>query len=611
MSRPTIAPELLAALTGDAPKRLIRKLDEDPQQAAGWEWVEAEGAWRVTSPKGEVVELRHALLSEPEHVGCSCLLAPRCLHLLATLSVLELAEEVPGEADASPAEGPPPEAGSLETGSPEAAPAGLALSASQRDAAERAWRAGVELLVSGAAGAGAALQAELLRSVHAARVQGLHRLASSGLRLVKATRELRSKSASGQLTALTDEAARWLEAAWLLRREGGELAGALGQSRRSYAQEGSLRLWGVASEAVLSRGGYAGVVTLLCDDEGRGYTLSNVRPGESGRALGAYDAGAEVGDLALSHRELGRAGLILQGATASQEGRLGSGKSVKAVRASGAAWGEVLAPWLKRALAEQAAEAAAALDLPPAERRAGSDLLAGEARVLGASAAALWLEAWAGEGAHHTLEGVVLNRSPALPALENLKLLARSPGLRLRWLGRCDPLVPGRVALIAIGPPAEEESPQEGPRLVLPEAWGGRCNLSLDRLSGANLEGIQRTPHRVEASAREDVDPLTLVRRRLERLALGGRSTLMGGVQQSVARDRARLSGALYGAGGVLLGRLAAAAAGEGRRVDGTLSPPDVEGLGRAFVAAATYERAARRARWAQGWGACAAGADA
>ena len=87
----------------------------------------------------------------------------------------------------------------------------------------------------------------------------------------KVTRELRRKSAGGQLAALTDEAARWLEAAWLLRREGGvDLAGALGQSRRNYAQEGSLRLWGVASEAVLSRAGYAGVVTLLCDDEGRG-----------------------------------------------------------------------------------------------------------------------------------------------------------------------------------------------------------------------------------------------------------------------------------------------------------------------------------------------------
>ena len=73
-SRPQVAPELLAALTSEAPKRLVRKLDKDPQQAAGWAWSWAEGCWRVTSPKGEVVELRELVLSQPAHPIPSTLL---------------------------------------------------------------------------------------------------------------------------------------------------------------------------------------------------------------------------------------------------------------------------------------------------------------------------------------------------------------------------------------------------------------------------------------------------------------------------------------------------------------------------------------------------------
>ena len=45
----------------------------------------------------------------------------------------------------------------------------------------------------------------------------------------------------------------------------------------------------------------------------------------------------------------------------------------------------------------------------------------------GVVARVCWRDA-SDRGVRHTLEGVVLNRSPALPALENLKLLARSPG---------------------------------------------------------------------------------------------------------------------------------------------------------------------------------------
>ncbi|MGE0708342.1 MAG: hypothetical protein AB7N76_18250 [Planctomycetota bacterium] len=611
--RPRVAPALVAELTEAAPARLLRKLDEDPRQAEAWTWEQAQDELLVRSPRGEVVRLlpREGALRAPEQVVCSCLLSPRCLHALAALALLEL-EDAPAAGPA--AVDPPPPA--LEPADEE----GLELSAGQREVAARAWRSGGELLAAGGAAAGAVQQAELLRVVHGARLAGLHRLGAAGTRLVSALRDLRGGRPEGALEALADEAAEWLEAAALLEApgrpsaagllaagpsaagaaapraaagpRGRALASAVGQARRSYAPEGSLRLWGLCAEPVVSRAGYAGVTTLLADEQGRCFSLANVRPGPAERALAAYEQGVEVGDATLSHRELARAGLILQGATASPEGRLGAGRGVRAVRAAGAPWSERLAARLGTPLAAQARAAAAALDAPPDRRRAGDDLLAGEGVVLGACSAALWLQV---EGS--PLRALPPATHPALPALENLRLLARAPGLELVWLGRCDPLRARTITLLAIAAkPAAERA------LVLPEAWGGRCNLGLDALNGAHLPGLERTPERFELDPGDDAAPLLPLRRRLERLALGGRTTLAGGAQRALLRDRALLEERALGGAAALLAALAQAAAGDLRAVDGTLAPPDLDALGRAFLAAARYERAARRALWLIGW---------
>jgi hypothetical protein len=141
----------------------------------------------------------------------------------------------------------------------------------------------------------------------------------------------------------------------------------------------------VLTEAVVARSGYAGAVTHLVDDKGRFYTRSDIAPGDAGRAAGAYDGAANIGDAVLPHRELCRSGLFVSDATASADGRLGAGQRVRAVRASEPSlWSsEVLAAKFAVPLADQLAKLAARDADPDELRPAGWDLVFVEGIVVG------------------------------------------------------------------------------------------------------------------------------------------------------------------------------------------------------------------------------------
>src|SRR5262249_54482931 len=130
------------------------------------------------------------------------------------------------------------------------------------------------------------------------------------------------------------------------------------------------------SVPVVAESGYGGVLTYLVDRDCQLWTVADLMPGGPERAAATGDATVALGEASLSHRQLGRAGLVVSGATASDVGALGAGKAVKAVRAQGAGWTEQpLAKLWAAPLAEQVARAFAALALPVTDRAAGSDLL--------------------------------------------------------------------------------------------------------------------------------------------------------------------------------------------------------------------------------------------
>ena len=90
-ARPSVSSEVLATVIEDAPDRVRRKLDREPGVAADWNWQVSDSVCTIRAGE-ETVRLNatNGVIEYVDDVCCSCLLSPRCYHLLACLSVLEV-----------------------------------------------------------------------------------------------------------------------------------------------------------------------------------------------------------------------------------------------------------------------------------------------------------------------------------------------------------------------------------------------------------------------------------------------------------------------------------------------------------------------------------------
>ena len=566
MTRPPIDPAVAAALTAAIPPRLIKKLDATPDLADAWTWSDTT----VTTDKGETVTLA-VEGGIVRSVTCSCLLAPKCLHVAAVVSALEPAAVSGIEPPSSDTWGRAPIPGQSAD-----------IDAGSAEIARTVFRVVADVLATGAETTGAFVQAELLRSIHACRTRGLHRLATVQTRILRSVRELRADRPEFDLEVLTADLRDALDVAHAIE-QGAAGDDVVGTARREYTPVGSLRLRGLFTEAVVARSGYAGAVTYLVDDRGRMFTRADVAPGDAGRAAGAYDAPAAIGDAVLPHRELCRAGLFVSEATASADGRLGAGQKVRAVRASEPSrWdADPLAARWAAPLGDQLAQVAAHDAAAEAARPAGWDLVFVDGTIVPGGLLAL------STGALVRLTTPLDQR--VLAARDNLAVLARSPGLALRAIARVRLGAPRQLELLAIAPLAGET------RLVLADAWHGRANLHYDRLSlpaVAEPRGLAVAPAPVIGPADELLAPL---RRRVERVVQGGAGTLPVHALPELEREAAALAArSLRGAADVMR-ELAALAHDAGRAMSGTRRAIDRTSFARAWLRAALYEDAARR----------------
>ncbi|MGW0599528.1 hypothetical protein ACWD11_20560 [Streptomyces sp. NPDC002776] len=440
--------------------------------------------------------------------------------------------------------------------------------------------AAAAVLDAGTDGAGAVVQAELLRAAHTARLAGLPRAAAAAVAVVTGLRAARGADPSYRLADLVTALHAVLSAAHRLpRATGPELAALRGSVRQPYTPDGSLRLYGLFSEPVLTATGYAGAVTWTADAQGRLYTVSDVAPGGAGRAVGAAERAVRIGDTALTHRELSRAGLAVSGATVSPTGRLGAGKGVRAVRAAGVAWdGDPLHRLWAVPVAEQALRALS---------EDGHDLLFLDITLLGTvrEAAGDCLLADCGG---LTVRLAAAHDHPALPDRDNLRLLAAAPGARLRVVARLSPAPHARAFLLGTAHPADPDA---------------RVDLGFDRLQHADLPGTAPTaPAPAVAASPPDEPPLHLLRRRVQQAASGGRRVLaFPGDSASDARRLGRLG---LATAGDLLEELHAAAADRDRDAFGRLIPADADRFARAWLGAAHYTAEVERTLCAAAWGA-------
>ncbi|MFF5209612.1 hypothetical protein [Streptosporangium sp. NPDC000396] len=676
---PPVEPHVAAAAVEDLTPRLRKKLDAAVERCAGLpvtvegqtvsvSWGEDAAVTLTPGPSGAV--------ADPGAARCSCLLAPRCLHRAAVLSACPVADTDAGTgtdtdtvpeagtvaaaepAAATPATDAGPTSGQVAAAGPvvQAEPADATPAASpgptsgQVAAAAELWGAAAAVLAGGVPGAGAVPQAELLRAAHTARLAGLPKAEAAALRVVRGLRAARARHDSHRLADLVSALCELLLISGRLT-EGDPDPALVGTTRRTYRPGEGLRVYGVCREPVISATGYGGVVTHLITDDGRWFSVADVKPGGPARARGAGTATVTLGAAALSHAQLARRGLLISGTTISPDGRLGSGKGVRANPVAGLPWSEgPLAALFARPLAEvaderfsgnawsdsQAVEAVGEpvgcdLVIVGAE---GDRVLARELRGSGDSGRGDGSGSVDGSGeaggsggsgrddgsgeaggsgeAEVPAEAAMVgpqgplirlapaNSHPDLAHVANLRQLASRPGLRVRVIGRLDPDRAATLRPLAVGPvPGAELT------LRLPPEWLDRADLGYDRLQGSHL------PPREACSPweeRADADPLAgsplwRVRRLVELAVSGGRRAVAESARSGDCQaQRAPLRRAGFETAAELVAALTAEADRRARDVFGRLADSDGDRYAWVWLAAAVHLRATERALVRASW---------
>ncbi|MFH8475906.1 hypothetical protein [Streptomyces sp. NPDC018000] len=612
---PPVAPDVLTDAVEQLSARLRKKLDAAISGCADQASATADGTVEVHFGENATVTLcpgPSGTVTNAEQAVCTCLLAPRCLHRAAVLGAAPIAD---GEGDAGAGDDSgtgKATASDTGAGPEEAAPTApaaevaatvvpsAALTAAQVLAATALWDAAAEALCAGVTGGGAVVQAELLRAAHTARLAGLPRAEAAGLRVVRGLRAARERSEGQRLSDLT-EAFRELLAGTALLASGSADTDAAGSARRVYEQGGSLRVYGLCREPVLSATGYGGVTTHLVGSDGAGYSVSDVRPGGLARVKGAGSASVALGGAVLDHAGLARGGLRIVGATVSADGRLGAGRGVSATPLRGVDWSEEPAAALFTRPVEEAMAAVLADGAPEAGGLGGTapSLLGCDVEVIGAAGDSVVARV-AGEGPLLRLRPA--HPHPELPHAANLRRIAEHPGLALRVLGRPDLNRAATLRSLAVGP-----VPGESATLRLPDAWKGRADLGYDRLQGENF------PRETAGSA--DCGPVTTgpdplaeaplwrVRRLLETGVAGGRRAVAeAGRGTDAASLSARLTRAELGVAAHLAQALTTEAGRRPRDTFGRLTDPSADAYTKAWLASAVHLAAAERSLVAASW---------
>ncbi|MEV5580165.1 hypothetical protein AB0L39_16560 [Streptomyces parvus] len=637
---PPVAPEVTATLVEGLSPRLRKRLDAAVTKLAAR--PAHRGGDTTTIEVDDETELRlHApggVVAQVEDITCGCLLAPACVHRAAAACAAPTADLAPPEPlgqpapeAAGPATDPTPVAASVSAThrtsvadpatdpttamamvpalatlrapvtdaapGPDPAPApGLTpdtappetATPDQRAAADALWAAGAAVLEAGVDGAGAVAQSALLRAAHTARLRHLPRAAGAALSVVTLLRAARAGDPSYRTAELVTALTELLGTARrVATASGAELAAVRGRVRRPYSPDGSLRLYGLFTEPVVTDSGHGGVRTWVAGADGRLFTVGDVAPGGVGRALGVADRAVRLGDSALTHRELGRAGLAVSGATVSPDGRLGAGKSVKAVTARGAAWTEPpLAALWETPPAEQAARALRSTSRYADPDGTGSDLLFLDVELLGAvrEPGGICLLALGEGGVPVRLTAA--DDDPALAHRDNLALLAAAPGTRLRIIGRLIPAAHPRLTLLACSHPAGE----------------GTIDLGLDRLRRADLPDPAAPAHVAppQPAGPGGQSPLYLLERRVEQTVPAGRAAL--GMLGDVTAETRRIRRGGLPTAAALLTALCASAAQRERDHFGRLLPADTDGFAAYWLAAARYSAAVSESLCSAAW---------
>jgi hypothetical protein len=542
--RPTVSPQLVAALIAATPERVRLRLDRTPDAAASWNWLANNEGWSVDTG-GETVTLPRTHIDAVEQLCCTCLLSPRCFHVLACLTRLQIA--IVKSTASTPA------TEQVEPTSSEAGDDLVEPDAKQRQAARELVQNVAQLLRVGVANAGVVVQSGLLRAIHQCRAEGLHRLAALGLRVVAGTGEFRARAPASDPAQLAEDVADVLETSRHLLAQKAVASFWIGTARRKQVPVRPRKLHGLFAEPILTRSGFTGAAVYFLGEDEWIYTASDVRPGDAQHARDAYLGGIEIGPLIQPAKQLARGLYLGTDLTASQDGRLGRGKDIKIVEQGQSTWQvEPIQERFGRPLTEQWNAVYAQASAPADARPAGWDFVFLVGAVHGAVGPDLLFQTSDGE---LPLRLAIANDSAPLYFRENLRMLSRAPGLRLHVVGRLNLQEPRIVAPLAIAAGGGDSDNADEPRLELPGALAGRVCLGFDEIQPQWL--LRSQPSAVVLSAgngaSEKDDPLGPLRRRWIAALLSGLASQRQSNTSTLAAETALLNRLGFSTGAALL----------------------------------------------------------
>ncbi|MGV3486520.1 MAG: hypothetical protein ACO1RT_19035 [Planctomycetaceae bacterium] len=599
--RPQINPLFLAELIESMPGRVRKRLDADPQVAHQWEWSFTEDRWLITAGE-ETVELRseNGVIRAHEHLQCSCLLTPKCFHVVACASILVPAANSGDEDGTDEHDGESTSPG-LAAPDPQ-----ITITDAMRLAARMAQASVGAVLRVGASHSGLLVQSSVLRAAHQCRECGLVALGNALLRIVEGSGRLRANRDTADASVLADDLTEALAASFAVIKQSSVPKWLIGETRRTFEPIDVRKLVGLCAEPIMTLSGYAGVCVYLqgcgaCEEEL--FTINELRPGGYQLVLQAYGGGIDLGTVAVEAKQLCRCLLTVQNLQTSGDGRLGKGKATRwAVQSARHSGDRFRSGRFALTLGEQIQGVFERSLLSPLQRRGGWDLVAFDAVIVGPSGAGVLVDV--GQ-VNIPWRLTIAVDDTQLPYRENLALLARCPGLSLRCVGRPKLEAAGDVDLIAISPTeskmGDDDPSGERPAALFPSPWQDVCNVGLDRLERHHFRGIQRWSDEVNLSDRilghrPPTDGLDSLRRRLDGLALGGRVAVPAVGSGAHRREQRRLQQSYQTTASSLLEVLAIAASQAGDnpgrgRGDVSQKPCTLED---AYLACASYLQAAR-----------------
>lgn len=604
--RPTIDPFFLSQLVEQAPGRIRKRLDSEPAIAESWCWNRSENIWTVEANE-ETVRLQspQGVLASLEDVSCSCLMSPKCFHILACCSCLSLENRPANDAPADPDS----------SGTDSQLPCDHRLVSRTVDVSD-AMRASAllvraslgSLLRVGARNAGIVLQSELLRAGHSCRASDLYALSNTLLRIAEGVQRFRQQSDQADSQALKEDVASALFACHTLVNHPSVPKWIVGQSRRAFESIDVRKLNGTFAEPIWTRSGFAGVSVYLQDSsEGELYTVNELRAGDASLIRQAYRGGIDIGGITLDAKTLCRSTCAVQELTVSADGRLGKGKSTRWATTKREPNEPLGSGRFANATDLQLQKVFSWLDTPSDQRPGGWDLVALNATVRGSHGPTVVVDV---EGSSRPWRLGIMIDSPELEYRHNLQLFARCPRLRLRCLVRVRADTPYCADLLAIANITSVASrQQDAPRLELPEDWQGICNTGLDRMERHFIHGIERWSEEIAlvgeaeqfAANAKYLNPLE---RRLVGIVLGGRDAIPLLGSKSHRRDYSQFKKHFLPMGAYLLDLLAtkAHAGGVGAIYESKSLAHALDESATAFLACDTYNRTAQLSLTTSNW---------